>query len=170
MASNTKNTKQTKREQSPGIAAGNNRAQAGSTRNYCFGCGGDNPEGLGLKFAFDEERNSFVCRLKLSRRHTGPPGHAHGGIIATILDEAMGKANRITQVTAVTKKMTVEYCRLVPLGKPLIAEGWQRGGSGRVHVNVAELRSAEGEILARSEGTFIAIDPQKMFRGHIKGR
>jgi uncharacterized protein (TIGR00369 family) len=163
-------TKKTKQKQDPGIAAGNNRAPAGSTRNYCFGCGGDNPEGLGLKFAFDEERNSFVCRLKLSRRHTGPPGHAHGGIIATILDEAMGKANRITQVTAVTKKMTVEYCRLVPLGKPLIAEGWQRGGSGRVHVNVAELRSAEGEILARSEGTFIAIDPQKMFRGHIKGR
>jgi hypothetical protein len=35
---------------------------------------------------------------------------------------------------------------------------------------VAELRSAEGEILARSEGTFIAIDPQKMFSGLIKGR
>ena len=121
-----------------------------------------------MKFVFNEERKSFVCRFKLSRRYTGPPGHAHGGIIATILDEAMGKANRITQVTAVTKEMTVEYCRLVPLGKPLIAEGWQRSITGRVHVNVAELRSAEGEILARSEGTFIAIDPQKMFSKHLK--
>ncbi len=161
-------TKKSKQEQGPGDAAGNNRAPARSTRNYCFGCGRDNPEGLGLKFTFDEKRNSFVCRFRLSRRHTGPPGHAHGGIIATILDEAMGKANRITQVTAVTKKMTVEYCRLVPLGKPLIAEGWQRSSSGRVHVNVAELRSAEGEILARSEGTFIAIDPQKIFSRELK--
>jgi uncharacterized protein (TIGR00369 family) len=166
MATNT--NKKTKKERGPGVPAGNNRTQAKSPRNYCFGCGLDNPEGLGLKFAFDEERPSYVCRFKLSRRHTGPPGHAHGGIIATILDEAMGKANRITQVTAVTQKMTVEYLRLVPLGKPLIVEGWQRSISGRVHVNMAELRSLEGEILARSEGTFIAIDPQKMFSKHMK--
>ena len=56
----------------------------------------------------------------------------------------------------------------MPLGKPLIAEGWQRSISGRVHVNVAELRSLEGEILARSEGTFIATDPQKMFNSQLK--
>jgi uncharacterized protein (TIGR00369 family) len=165
MATNTKNTK---KEQGSGIPAGDNPASARNPRNYCFGCGRDNPEGLGLKFVFDEERKSFVCRFKLSRRHTGPPGHAHGGIIATILDEAMGKANRITGVTAVTQTMTVEYLKLVPLGKPLIAEGWQRSIRGRVHVNVAELRSPEGEILARSEGTFIAIDPQKMFSKHLK--
>ena len=163
------NIKKTEKERGPGVPAGNNRTQVKSAPNYCFGCGLDNPEGLGLKFAFDEERKSFVCRFKLSRRHTGPPGHAHGGIIATILDEAMGKANRITQVTAVTQAMTVEYRKLVPLGKPLIAEGRQRSSSGRVHVNVAEVRNLEGEILARSEGTFIAIDPQKkMFSKHMK--
>jgi uncharacterized protein (TIGR00369 family) len=160
--------KKIKKEQGPGVPAGKNRAQERSTRNYCFGCGRDNPEGLGLKFAFDEERKSFVCRFKLSRRHTGPPGHAHGGIIATILDEAMGKANRITPVTAVTQTMTVEYRRLVPLGKLLVAEGWQSSISGRVHVNVAELRNREGEVLARGEGTFIAIDPQKMFNSQLK--
>ncbi len=159
-------TKKMRDEQSS-VPAGGDTTQGKAKRNYCFGCGTDNPEGLGLKFAFDEERKSFVCRFKLSRRHTGPPGHAHGGIIATILDEAMGKANRITPVTAVTKQMTIEYRKLVPLGKPLIAEGWQRSIKGRVHVNVAELRNPEGEILARSQGTFIAIDPQKMFSRQI---
>jgi uncharacterized protein (TIGR00369 family) len=123
---------------------------------------------MGLNFTFDSERNSYVCRFTLSQRYTGPPGHAHGGIIATILDEAMGKANRISGVAGVTQSMTVEYLRLVPLGKPLIAEGWQRSIKGRVCVNVAELRSPEGEVLACSEGTFIAIDRQKMFSQHIK--
>jgi uncharacterized protein (TIGR00369 family) len=167
MVTNTKNTKKTKKERAPGVP-GNNGTSAKVARNYCFGCGCDNPEGLGLKFVFDQERNSFVCHFRLRRCHTGPPGHAHGGIIATILDEAMGKANRITQVTAVTKSITVEYKRLVPLGKPLIAEGWQRSISGRTHVNVVELRNAEGELLARGEGTFIAIDPRKMFSQQIK--
>jgi uncharacterized protein (TIGR00369 family) len=157
------NTKKTGNEEGPDTPAENSGTPAGSTRNYCFACGRDNPEGLGLMFTFDEERKSYVCHFRLSRRHTGPPGYAHGGIIATILDEAMGKANRISKVTAVTQSMTVEYLRLVPLDKPLVAEGRQRSIKGRVHVNVAELRSVEGEILARSEGTFIAIDPQKTF-------
>jgi uncharacterized protein (TIGR00369 family) len=163
MATNTKN-KKTRTAPDTSVSAVNNGDGKKRIRNYCFGCGRDNPEGLGLKFAFDEERNSFVCHFKLARRHTGPPGHAHGGIIATILDEAMGKANRVAQVTAVTKEMTIEYCRLVPLGKPLIAEGWQHSIKGRVHVRMAELRDQAGEILARGKGTFIAVDAQKMFR------
>lgn len=173
VATNTDSNTKTRKEQGPEAPANEaptntDRTSAGNIPNYCFACGRDNPEGLGLQFAFDEERKSYVCRFELSRRHTGPPGHAHGGIIATILDEAMGKATRISEVTAVTQSMTVEYLRLVPLGKPLVAEGWQRSIRGRVHVNVAELRSLEGEILARSEGRFLAIDPKKMFSRHIK--
>ena len=131
VATNTDPNTKTRKEQGPEAPANEaptntDRTSAGNIPNYCFACGRDNPEGLGLQFAFDEERKSYVCRFELSRRHTGPPGHAHGGIIATILDEAMGKANRISEVTAVTQSMTVEYLRLVPLGKPLVAEGWQR--------------------------------------------
>jgi acyl-coenzyme A thioesterase PaaI-like protein len=137
--------------------------------NYCFGCGADNPEGLGLKFVFNPERNSYACNFTLSRRFTGPPGHAHGGIIATILDEAMGKVNNAGKMTAVTHEMTVEYRKLVPLGKPLIAEGWQQSAKGRIFVNVAELRSPEGEVLARSKGIFVAVDARKMFAGHLEG-
>ncbi len=173
VATNTNPNTKSRREPSPEAPANEapsntDRTSAANIPNYCFACGRDNPDGLGLQFTFDEERKSYVCRFELSRRYTGPPGHAHGGIIATILDEAMGKANRISEVTAVTQSMTVEYLRLVPLGKPLVAEGWQRSVSGRVHVNVAELRSLEGEILARSEGRFIAIDAKKMFSRHIE--
>ena len=138
-----------------------------TVKNRCFGCGPDNPEGLRLKFTLDEKNRSFVCRFKLSARYVGPPAHAHGGIIATILDEAMGKANKLRQVVALTKEMTIEYLRPVPLGKPLIAEGRNKRVRGRAYVNVAEIRNLEGEVLARGRGTFIAIDPVKMFRKHL---
>ena len=64
-----------------------------------------------------------TCRFRLSKRYTGPPGHCHGGIIATILDDAMGKVNKLRHVIALTREMTVEYIKPVPLYKPLRVEG-----------------------------------------------
>jgi len=49
-------------------------------KNYCFACGQNNPDGMRLKFTLDEERQTFVCRFKLGKRYTGPPGHC--GIVA----------------------------------------------------------------------------------------
>jgi len=140
-------------------------------RNHCFGCGPANPDGLRLVFYLDDARRSFVSRFKLAKRYVGPPGHAHGGIIATILDEAMGKANKLRHVIALTREMKIEYLRPVPLGVTLIAEGHNRSVRGRVHRNVAEIRSEAGEVLARSTGKFIAIDAEKMFAKHFgKGK
>src|SRR6266567_2495069 len=106
-------------------------------KNTFFGCGHDNPEGMKLKFRF--EGNHAVCDFRLSKKYQGPPGHAHGGIIATILDEAMGKVNKFRSVIALTKTMEVEYLKPVPLGQLLMVEGHERSVRGRKHVNVAEI-------------------------------
>ena len=132
-------------------------------KNFCFACGNNNPEGMQLKFAYDEERNCFVCRFRLGKRYTGPPGHAHGGIIATILDEAMGKVNKLRQVIALTSQITVDYLKPVPLNLALRVESREVQVSGRHHVNSAEILNQKNQVLARSQGLFIAIDPAKMF-------
>ena len=132
-------------------------------KNHCFGCGHDNPHGMRLKFTLDEESRKTVCHFKLSRKYTGPPGYAHGGIIATILDEAMGKVNKFRNVLALTGSMEIKYLRPVPLGQPLTVTSSEQSMDGRRHTNTAEIRNAKGEVLARSTGTFIAIDPEKMF-------
>lgn len=132
-------------------------------KNYCFVCGPDNPEGMHLQFALDEERRTFVCHFNLTKRYTGPPGHCHGGIIATILDDAMGKVNKLRDVVAVTKEMTIEYLKPVPLEAPLTVEGKEVSVHGRQHINMAQILNEKGEVLARSKGVFIAIDPEKMF-------
>lgn len=136
--------------------------------NRCFGCGPDNPEGMRLKFQLNEAGEGFICHFRLTRRYTGPPGHAHGGIIATILDEAMGKVNKLRNVVALTSEMTVQYLKPVPLGKRLIVEGWEKSVRGRIHTNVAEIRNGDGMVLARSTGKFIAIDPHKMFAKYVQ--
>ena len=137
-------------------------------KNHCFVCGKDNPDGMGLRFTYDEERDCFVCRFRLGKRYTGPPGHSHGGIIATILDEAMGKVNKLRHVVAVTSEMTVNYLKPVPLKHPLRVESREVKVTGRKHINMAEILNEKGEVLARSQGLFIAIDPNKMFARFVE--
>lgn len=148
----------------------NSRSQPKETRrpqNHCFACGKDNPHGMHLKFYIDEAKRVAICNVKLARRYQGPPGHAHGGIIAVILDEAMGKINKLSNVIALTKSMNVEYLKPVPLGQPLTVTGRAQSINGREHTNVAEISNQAGDVLARSSGLFIAVDVARMFAKFI---
>ncbi len=136
--------------------------------NRCFVCGPDNAAGMKLKFTLDEARRAFVCHFRLDDRYSGPPGHCHGGIIAAILDDAMGKVNRLRDVVALTSEMTVNYLKPVPLNTALRVESHEVSVRGRRHTNAAEIINANGEILARSRGVFIAIDPARMFAKYMK--
>jgi len=149
-------------------AHGHNTRYVRLQRNYCFGCGKNNPDGMRLKFEYDKKRKGFVCRFRLTRKFSGPPGHAHGGIIATILDEAMGKVNKLRHVVALTSQMTVNYLKPVPLNKPLRVESRELSVRGRRHINVAEILNAKGEVLARGKALFIAVDAEKMFAKFVR--
>src|ERR1700757_489704 len=150
------------------VAGAHNTRFVRLQKNYCFACGKNTPDGMRLRFTYDEERDCFVGRFRLGKRYTGPPGHCHGGIIATILDEAMGKVNKLRHVVALTSEITVNYLKPVPLNKPLRVESREVSVKGRKHINVAEIVNQKGEVLARSKGLFIAIDPKKMFAKFVE--
>ena len=131
--------------------------------NHCFGCGQQNRTGLRLRF-YTDASGRIVCPLKLAKRFQGPPGHAHGGILATLLDEAMSKANRARKVVAMTRKLEVEYLKPVPVGTALQLTARHVKAEGRKHHCEAELTNADGKVLARGRALFIAIDPEKFNR------
>src|SRR5438309_2345025 len=133
-------------------------------KNHCFACGMNNPGGMRLKFTLDENRKMSICRFRLSKRYSGPPGHCHGGIIATILDDAMSKLNKLRDVPAATASMTVEYLRPVPLHKPLRVQSSEISKRGRRLTRVAEILNEQGIVLARSRGVFVIIDPKRVFK------
>ena len=147
---------------------GHGTAYARLQKNYCFACGKNNPDGMRLRFTYDEARKCYLCRFRLDKRYTGPPGHCHGGIIATILDEAMGKVNKLRQVIALTSEITINYLKPVPLNKPLRVESREVSVKGRRHINMAEILNQKREVLARGRGLFIAIDAHKMFQKFVE--
>ena len=136
--------------------------------NNCFACGPENEHGLHLEFHLNEDHDRFVCEFILPQRFEGPPMHSHGGIIATILDEAMGKVSKLRSIIAVTQTMQVNYIRPVPLAKQLVTEGWEVGVNGREHFRAAEIRNMKGEVLATATGTFIEVDPARMWAKFLK--
>jgi uncharacterized protein (TIGR00369 family) len=133
-------------------------------QNHCFGCGPGNSVGLHLHFE-GSETGSVVCHATVSGDYEGPPGYLHGGIIATLLDEAMSKANRARGVTAMTRQMQIDYLRPVPSNATIRIEGRVTRSEGRKHWTEAQIRAVEaagegageGKILAQATGLFIAI-------------
>jgi uncharacterized protein (TIGR00369 family) len=125
--------------------------------NTCFGCGNDNPRGLGLTFTETDE--GVEVEYAVPRHLEGAPGIAHGGILATVLDEVLCMTSYAKLNTVVvTGELTVRYLKPVPVETPLVARGRiteTRGKSsfieGGIHL------ASSGELLARGHGRFFAV-------------
>ena len=132
---------------------------APNPENLCFGCGGANDDGMKLTFVQDNERHKIIGRFVLGERYQGGGGMAHGGIIATLLDEAMGKVCRFREVRAVTAQLNVQYLKPVSVHDEIIVEGWEESEQkGRNLFHVGEIRNAAGEVLARGQARFVIIN------------
>lgn len=84
----------------------------------CFGCGKDNPRGLGLRF--DETEDGVEVLYSVDEDFGGAPGVVHGGIQATLLDEALCMAAYAKEDTpVVTGELTVRYEHPLPTSTPL---------------------------------------------------
>jgi len=126
--------------------------------NKCFGCGGDNPAGMRLVFDLDFDAQRARGRFVLGSSYAGGAGFAHGGIIAVVLDEAMGKLSKLTEEKAVTGELSIEYRKPVPVDKEIVVEGWQVQAVGRYRFRAGEIRDAAGNVLARGKARFVTID------------
>ncbi len=124
--------------------------------NRCFGCGPANPGGLLLEFAITADKSVNSTAI-IAETFAGHPGLLHGGIISTLLDEAMSKAVRARGFTAMTRHMEVDFLRPVPTQKPLRIEGRVTHNEGRKHWTEARIHDAGGNLLAQGKGLFVEV-------------
>ena len=129
--------------------------------NNCFGCGGGNGAGMKLEFDLLVDERRTRGKFVLGSRYGGGAGFAHGGIIAVLLDEAMGKISKLTEERAVTAELSIEYKKPVTLHDEIVVEGWQESETGRNRFRVGEIRDATGNLLARGRGRFVVVGAPK---------
>ena len=137
------------------------KGRANAPRNYCFGCGPDNRQGMHLQFTVGapEDGGDAVVRgsLRMPVRFQGSRRILHGGMVALLLDEAMGKLNRLDEIVAPTAELSVEYLRPVPVGRKLVVEARRVRQQGRNYWREATIQDAQGNLLARGEGRFVKV-------------
>jgi acyl-coenzyme A thioesterase PaaI-like protein len=118
----------------------------------CFGCSQTNP--IGLKLRFRRRGDTIVAHYIVGEHHRGAPGIAHGGILATIVDEVSCAAVAFLEATyVVTGELSIRYLRPCPVEVPLEISARIGERHPRYLVVTAEVRR-DGEVLARSTGKF----------------
>jgi len=124
------------------------------TPHACFACGELNAHGLHLALHVTGD----VCwtELVLDPDFQGWEGIAHGGIVATILDEAMAWALASRDAWGYTARLTLEYHRPVPIGVPLRGEGRIVERRRRLIRTEGKLIDpASGDVFASAEGVYV---------------
>lgn len=126
---------------------------------HCFACGLENPIGLKLKFyqtADDEVTADYIA----PENYQGYPGILHGGVTATILDEAVGRAfmgaDPSNSQFVYTAELKIRYKKKVPIGKPLKIVGKQVKRMRWTGESKAFMYDQDGTLLV--EATAILVD------------
>lgn len=119
----------------------------------CFVCGSENPKGMGIRW-FLMDDGSIQAEHTFTIHEQGPPGFAHGGALAAVLDEAMGMAVWGHGHRVVAVQLEVEYHRPVPLNTPVFVKAWITD-RGRWGIRTEGRLTVNGKIAAVSRGIYV---------------
>ncbi|MER6914041.1 PaaI family thioesterase [Streptomyces sp. NPDC000594] len=130
----------------------------GSHYDHCFGCGQGQPHGLHLAArAGDGVR--ITAEFTVQSAHQGAPGLAHGGVLATALDETLGSLNWLLRVIAVTGRLETDFVRPVPVGTVLFLQAEVTAVAGRKIYSraVGRIGGPDGPVAVRAQALFIEV-------------
>ncbi len=122
----------------------------------CLVCGSENPHGFGIQW-HSKEKGIITGKITLTEKQQGPPGHAHGGATAALVDDAMGTSVWQAGYTVVAVNLNVDYKKGVPLGQEIQVNGQVESvdEEGKVVQAKAEIRLQDGEIAVTATGTYV---------------
>jgi uncharacterized protein (TIGR00369 family) len=120
----------------------------------CFVCGKDNPHGIGAQWYLRDD-GTLYTEIKLTEHQQGPPGYAHGGASAALLDEAMGLCVWGAGYQVVAANLNVDFLKPVPLGVELKITARVNGQEGRVVQTTGEIVLPDGEVAVEGKGIFV---------------
>jgi uncharacterized protein (TIGR00369 family) len=123
----------------------------------CFVCGEKNPHGLRIQMRIDPERGEAAAEVVFEERFQGWAGIVHGGLLATVLDEALIYAAGAKGLKCVTGEITVRYVKPASTGVRYTLKGRFLEENGRIVTAGSELLDADGTQVARASGKLFKV-------------
>lgn len=132
------------------------KKQPGS--RHCFVCGVENKFGLHVDFYSIDERSIFA-EIAIPEHFQGYPDTVHGGILATLLDETLGRTflSKDPERLMYTAKLNIKYRHPVPIETKLKIVGTIIKDRGRVGEAKAEVLNSDGKVLAEATGVVVNL-------------
>lgn len=138
----------------PEIVDIDERQEVARVNPACIVCGSTNPKGLRIAF---QQRSGAICADWIPTSDWESfQGTIHGGIITTVLDEAMSKAIIARRWDALTVELRVRFRKRVAPGEQLHVRGWVIERQRRKILAEATLMTSAGEERAHAWATFLA--------------
>ena len=139
-------------------------APAARPNEYCFVCGARHPYGLHLRFE-DEGEGRVAAEWRPDPALQGFEGVIHGGIVSTVLDEAMSKAVVSSGIRALTCDLRVRMRRSVTPGEPLRIRGWVVAQRKRLVETEAVITDDQGRERAHAWASFLSVPAARAASG-----
>ncbi|MCF8001472.1 MAG: PaaI family thioesterase [Halanaerobiales bacterium] len=127
--------------------------------NMCFACGEDNPISLGLNFEKSGDKK-VKAEFEPKEVHQGYKGIMHGGLISTLLDEAMAKVLSLNNILALTAKMNIRFRQPVSIDKKLLITAEIIKNKTGLYFTEAEVRDINGDLFAEAEAKFMKVEEE----------
>lgn len=139
----------------------------GNHYDGCFACGSDHAEGLHLT-ATAGAGLDVVSLVEVTGAHQGAPGLAHGGLVATVMDETLGFVLWMLGAPGVTAKLEVAYRKPVPIHRTVATHAVCTGVAGRKVYGYADMHLDEidGPLVAEASGLFVTVG-EEHFRPYL---
>jgi len=123
----------------------------------CFVCGEKNPAGLKLRIRTDAERGESTADVTFRDDFQGWTKVVHGGLLATVLDEALIYAAGAKGLKCVTGEMTVRFLKPASTGVAYTLKGRFVEDKGRIVLAESFLLDGQGQEVARASGKLFKI-------------
>jgi acyl-coenzyme A thioesterase PaaI-like protein len=131
------------------------RAERLSHHDLCFGCGQANL--FGLQLELERRRPDGVAgRFFVKQDHQGPPGFAHGGVIAAALDEAMALLLHAGGTPALTRRLEIELRAPAAVGTYVQVSAELARTEGR-RIELTAAAAGEDGPIASARGIFLGV-------------
>ncbi len=116
---------------------------------------------------YDTAAGEVTVETTVPDQYQSYPGVVHGGIVASLVDEALGRVHMGLAVNPrfmFTAKLSVNYRKPVPIGKPIKIVAHAVKSKRRSAFSVAEVYGPDGELLVDAEAVLVNV-PDEMIGG-----
>lgn len=115
---------------------------------------------LRMKFFKNTKDSSFFGRVWFAEAAYGPPGHAHGGITAFVLDEAMGSCAWMNGYPCMAANLEIDFRKMVPIHEDITVE-CSIELVEKSKVKLYARLSLNNETLVEARGLFVRFSKDK---------